>query len=138
MVVITRSRPLIPCCWQQARRSGLTAQAPADVLGEARASLYRWQKQPSPKSTRPHTVRKSKPEPKLALAVECLRKQHPMWGKDKLAPLLWKQDFDCSVSKVGRILKNSSNAAPFNPCRFCAKARNMRPASTNGSMPYAC
>ena len=28
-----------------------------------------------------------------------------MWGKDKLAPLLWKQGIDCSVSKVGRILK---------------------------------
>ena len=41
----------------------------------------------------------------LTLAVERLRKTHPMWDKDKLAPLLWRADFDCSVSKVGRILR---------------------------------
>ena len=113
--------------WQQARRGGLTAQAAADVLGEARASLYRWQKQPSPKSTRPHTVRKSKPEPKLALAVECLRKQHPMWGKDKLAPLLWKQDFDCSVSKVGRILKKLVERGAVQPVPLLRKGSKHAP-----------
>lgn len=91
--------------WQQARRDGLTALAAAQAVSIPRATLYRWQKQRSPKTTRPHTVRKVKPDPKLTLAVECLRKAHPMWGKDKLAPLLWKQGFDCSVSKVGRILK---------------------------------
>ena len=28
-----------------------------------------------------------------------------MWGKDKLAPMLWKVGFDRSVARVGRILK---------------------------------
>ena len=91
--------------WLRARQGGLTAEAAAEVIGEARATLYRWQKQRTPKSTRPHTVRKAKPDPKLALAVERLRKTYPMWGKDKLAPLLWKQGLGCSVSKVGRILR---------------------------------
>lgn len=91
--------------WQQARRDGLTAEAAAQAVGKKRATLYRWQQRFKRHSTRPHTCRTAKPAPKLALAVERLRKQHPMWGKDKLAPLLWKQGFDCAVSKVGRILK---------------------------------
>lgn len=91
--------------WQQAHRDGLTKTAAARAVGTPRATLYRWQKQLTRRSTRPHTVRVSKPEPKLTLAVERLRKRYPMWGKDKLAPLLWKEGFVCSVSKVGRILK---------------------------------
>jgi putative transposase len=91
--------------WQQARRDGLTAEAAARAVGKPRATLFRWAKRISRKSTRPHTARRAKPDPKLTLAVERLRKKHPMWGKDKLAPLLWKQGFDCSVSKVGRVLK---------------------------------
>ena len=91
--------------WQQARRDGLCAKAAAKAVGQARATLYRWQKRLTAKSTRPHTVRIAALDPKLTLAVEQVRKTHPMWGKDKLAPLLWKQGFDCSVSKVGRILK---------------------------------
>jgi putative transposase len=113
--------------WQQARRSGLTAQAAADVLGVARANLYRWLKQPAPKSSRPHTVRKAKPDPKLVLAVERLRKRHPMWGKDKLAPLLWKQGFDCSVSKVGRILKKLVERGVVQPVPLLRKGSKHAP-----------
>jgi transposase InsO family protein len=91
--------------WLQARRDGLTAKAAAEAVGKKLATLYRWQKRCEPKSTRPHKVRKPKDDAKLAIAVERLRKKHPMWGKDRLAPMLWKQGFDCSVSKVGRILK---------------------------------
>lgn len=91
--------------WEQARRDGLTTEAAAKAVGKPRATLYRWQKRLHRRSTRPHTVRGAKPDPKLALAVEQLRKKYPMWGKDKLAPLLWKQGLACSVSKVGRILK---------------------------------
>lgn len=90
--------------WMTARRRGLTAQAAAEVVGEARSTLYRWQKQRTPKSTRPHTARKSKRDPQLVLAVEKLRKQYPMWGKDTLAPLLRRQGFQASVSTIGRIL----------------------------------
>ena len=91
--------------WLEARRNGLTAEAAADAVGVPRSTLARWQNRPVPKSTRPHTVRKPKDDARLAIAVERLRKQHPMWGKDKLAPLLWRQGFETSVSKVGRILK---------------------------------
>ena len=95
----------VVACWQQARRDGLCAKAAAKAVGQPRATPYRWQKRLTAKSTRPHTVRIAALDPKLTLAVEQVRKTHPMWGKDKLAPLLWKQGFDCSVSKVGRILK---------------------------------
>jgi len=91
--------------WQQARRDGLSASAAASAVGRTRATLYRWQKRLARRSTRPHTCRKAKPHPELALTVERLRRQYPMWGKDKLAPLLWRQGFDCSVSRVGRILR---------------------------------
>jgi len=92
--------------WQQARRDGLDAKAAAKAVGKPLSTLYRWQKQPAPKSTRPHNVRKPRRDPKLVLATERLRKQYPMWGKDTLAPLLWREGFDVSVSMVGRILKS--------------------------------
>jgi putative transposase len=90
--------------WLQARRDGLTAEAAARAVGKPRATLYNWHKRLKPKSTRPHNLRKPAVDHGLVLAIERLRKTYPMWGKDKLAPLLWKQGFDCSVSKVGRSL----------------------------------
>ena len=91
--------------WLQARRDGLTAEAAAKAVGKPRSTLSRWARELTPKSTRPHKVRKPKADPKLAIAVERLRKENPMWGKDTLTPLLWDEGFDCSVSMVGRILK---------------------------------
>ena len=130
--------------WRQARRDGLTADTAAKAVGKPRASLYRWQKRLTRRSTRPHTVRAAKPEPELTLAIEHLRKRYPMWGKDKLAPMLWKQGFTCSVSKVGRILKRlvergvvaavpnlrkGSNHAPRKPKRVYAQRlpRQLKP-----------
>jgi putative transposase len=91
--------------WHGARRNGLAATAAAKAVGVPRANRYRWQRELEPRSRRPHRARQACHDPKLALAVEVLRKQYPMWGKDKLAPILWSQGFDCSVSKVGRVLK---------------------------------
>ena len=90
--------------WRQAVRDGLSVAAAAKAVRQPLATLYRWEKQLRPKSTRPHTVRRSKRETKLVLAVERLRKQHPMWGRDKIAPLVWREGFDASVASVGRII----------------------------------
>jgi putative transposase len=90
--------------WLQARRDGLSAEAAARAVGKPRSTLSRWKNELTPKSTRPHKVRKPRREPKLVAAVERLRKASPMWGKDKIAPLLWREGFDCSVSTAGRIL----------------------------------
>jgi putative transposase len=92
--------------WQQARRDGLTAERAALAVDVPLSTLYRWQASDTFKSRRPHRPRKAKRDPKLVLAVERLRHQHPMWGKDKLVALLWREGFDdVSVSMVGRILK---------------------------------
>ena len=44
--------------WHQARRDGLTAKMAARAVGRPLATLYRWQKRLSARSTRPHTFRK--------------------------------------------------------------------------------
>lgn len=90
--------------WRQAVRDGLTVADAAQAVREPLSTLYRWEKQAAPKSTRPLTVRRPKRDTKLVLAVERLRKQQPMWGRDKIAPLVWRQGFEVSVSTVGRIL----------------------------------
>ena len=86
------------------RRDGLSVKAAAAKV--PLSTLYRWQKGCERKSTRSHTVRKPKRDRRLAIAVERLRRKFPMGGKDKLAPLLWREGFDASVSMVGRILKS--------------------------------
>lgn len=90
--------------WRQAVRGGLTVKQAAEAVRVPLSTLYRWEEQTAFKSTRPHTVRKSTRDTKLVLAVERLRKQHPMWGRDKIAPLVWREGFDASVASVGRII----------------------------------
>ena len=38
--------------WRQAMREGLTAAQAAQAVGASRASLFRWEKEPQPKSRR--------------------------------------------------------------------------------------
>ena len=40
----------------------------------------------------------------MSQAVLELREQHPRWGKDKLAVLLRREDWQVSTSMLGRIL----------------------------------
>jgi putative transposase len=102
--------------WQQARRDGLTAERAASAVDVPLSTLYRWQAGEAVKSRRPLNPRKAKRDPKLVLAVERLRQQHPMWGKDKLAPLLRRQGFETvSVSMVGRILKQLVERGAIQP-----------------------
>src|SRR4051812_24653348 len=73
--------------WRQAQRDGPGVAAAARAIGVPLANLYRWENALEPKSKRPHNVRKQRRDPALVAAVERLRRQYPMWGKDKLAPL---------------------------------------------------
>jgi transposase InsO family protein len=91
--------------WATARAHGLTAHAAAAVVGVPASTLYRWQKQAMPGSRRPRHPRKAKWPTDLVQAVERLRLDFPMWGKDKIAPLLAREGFKTSASTVGRILK---------------------------------
>ena len=85
-------------------RNGLTAGQAAAAVGVPRATLYRWEKQPAPKSRRPHRLRCPGWSPALVEAVEQLRLDNPMWGKRKLAVLVRREGFTVSTSTVGRIL----------------------------------
>lgn len=62
-----------------------------------RSTLYRWRDEPTPKSRRPHHVRKPAWSSALPRAVEELRLDNPMWGKRKLAWLLRREGWAVSV-----------------------------------------
>ena len=91
--------------WRRAMADGLTAQQAAKAVGVARSNLYRWEKEPVPRSRRPRTVRKPAWSPALAKAIEDLRADNPMYGKRKLAVLLRRTGVTVSISTVGRILR---------------------------------
>jgi putative transposase len=59
--------------WRAARTDGLSADRAARAVGIARATLYRWEGEPAPKSRRPHRVRAKSWTPALHQAVERLR-----------------------------------------------------------------
>lgn len=90
--------------WRRAIADGLTTARAARAVGYPRASLYRWEKQPQPRSRRPRRLRTRNWPPELVEAVERLRLDHPMWGKAKLGPILRGQGFAVSDATVGRIL----------------------------------
>lgn len=91
--------------WRAAMRDGLDADQAARAVGVPRSTLYRWKEEPEPKSRRPHRLRSRTWSPALRAEVERLRLDFPMWGKDKLGPLLRKAGFTVSNATVGRILK---------------------------------
>ena len=91
--------------WHGARRAGLNADQAAQAVGVPRATLYRWEKAPVPKSRRPHRVRPKNWSAALRAEVERLRLDFPMWGKEKLGPILRNQGFAVSNATVGRILE---------------------------------
>lgn len=90
--------------WRQAMADGLTADQAAKAVGAARANLYRWQKRPTLRSRRPKRIRAKTWTPALVEAVEALRLDHPMWGRDKIGPLIRREGFAVSNATVGRII----------------------------------
>ncbi len=75
-------------------------------------TFYRWKRRYNPKhlesledrSHRPKHLRQPTYSAELIEAVLKLREEYPRWGKEKLAILLHREEFDCSASMVGRIL----------------------------------
>jgi transposase InsO family protein len=92
--------------WRSAMAKGLSAADAAKIVAHPRSTLYRWEKEPEPKSRRPHRPRKATWPPALVQAVEELRADNPMWGKRKLAVLLRREGLAVSLSTLGRILKH--------------------------------
>ena len=118
--------------WRRAIAAGLTTEEAARAVGVSRASLYRWEKEPEPKSRRPLRRRKATWTPELAEAVEALRLDNPMWGKRKLAALLRREDVAVSISTVGRILRKLMDrgiVVPVPTLRRNPGARRFRPTA---------
>ncbi len=61
---------------------GLSSEQGARAVGVPRSTLYRWQKRADPMSRRPRRARQPKRPQGLAEAVERLRLDRPMWGKE--------------------------------------------------------
>jgi putative transposase len=82
-------------------------------FGISPQTFYRWKKRYDPKhietledrSRRPRHIRQPAYSIELVKAVVRLRGEYPRWGKDKLVILLRREEFACSASTVGRILK---------------------------------
>jgi transposase InsO family protein len=101
--------------WRRAMADGLSAAQAAKAVGVGRATLYRWEKEPEPRSRRPHQTRKPAWTPALAKAVEELRADNPMYGKRKLAALLRREGVRTSTSTVGRILRKLMDRGVVTP-----------------------
>lgn len=101
--------------WRTLRSHGLTAEQAARGVGHSRSTLFRWAKALEPKSRRPHTVRPRIWTPKLMQAVQRIRDDNPMWGKQKIVVLLARAGIATSVSTVGRILKSLMDRGVVTP-----------------------
>ena len=126
--------------WRKAMAQGLTSEEAAKAVGVPRATLYRWRERAEPLSRRPRRMRQPTRPQGLAAAVERLRLDHPMWGKEKLGPILRSQSLAASNATVGRIIgdlirRGRVQAVP-------ALIRKGRPtgsrSSVAGSIPRAC
>jgi putative transposase len=90
--------------WLRARADGLDAAQAARAVGVPRSTLYRWEKDATPKSRRPRRIKPKSWTPALRRAVERLRQDFPMWGRAKLGPLLRADGFEISDATIGRII----------------------------------
>ena len=138
--------------WRGAMSKGLSASDAARAVGVARATLYRWEKNPVRRSRRPHRMRRKTWTSAVVRAIERLRDANPMWGKRKLAVLLRREGLAVSVSMVGRILAHLVARGVVTPVpilrrrpggrrfRFSAAERHARrlPKGLKPSRPGEC
>jgi len=91
---------------------GKNARLACRYFGISCQTFYRWKRRYDPKNLKslegrsccPKHVRQPTASSEITEAVRQLREVNPRWGKEKLARLLQKQDYQVSVSMVGRIL----------------------------------
>ena len=112
--------------WRQACCDGLSVKAAARAVGHTLAKLYRWEKQPTPKSRRPKATRKTTWTTELVQAVEHLRLDEPMWGRAKIFVKLEEQGFKASEATVGRIIAHLVKRGVVEPVPTIRKAAKTR------------
>ena len=104
-------------------------------FGISRSTFYRWEQRYDARNPKTLEDRSSVPKrrrqpswgPRELEAVKRVREQYPAWGKDKLAPVLSREDVVLSVSMVGRILTHLKRTRQLvEPPRFGISARRTR------------
>jgi transposase InsO family protein len=105
---------------------GLTGEAAAKAVGVPRATLYRWERQPKRRSSRPHRVRCRNWPSALVRAVERLRQDYPMWGRAKLGPIVRAEGFAVSDATVGRIIRSLVARGVVDPVPALRRRRGPR------------
>ena len=127
--------------WMKLRSYGLTAGQAAAGIDQSRSTLYRWAKAREPKSRRPHRLRQKTWTPALMRAVERIRLDNPMWGKEKITVLLAREGIAASVSTVGRILKSLMERGVVTPVPSLRRrpgGRRFRIMTGKSATPGAC
>jgi putative transposase len=112
--------------WRAAMAAGLTGEAAAKAVGVPRATLYRWERQPKRRSSRPHRVRSKNWPSALVRAIERLRQDYPMWGRAKLGPLARAEGFAVSDATVGRIIQSLVARGVVDPVATLRRRRGPR------------
>ncbi len=123
--------------WQKARSHGLSARQAAQLIGVSRATLYRWARDPEPRSRRPRRLRSPSWTPAMVTAVRDLRTDYPMWGKRKLTVVLNRQGMRISERMVGRILSYLMRRGVVSKAPACA-AEPRAHCGVNARTPSVC
>jgi len=123
--------------WRRAMSAGLTAEEAAAAVGVSRATLYRWRRNPEPRSKRPRRVRRPEWTRAQEQAVLAFRCRYPTWGRRRIGHLLRhpvRRDscaVDISDATVGRILAHLVATGRARPVLcFTATARKRRQRQT--------
>jgi len=136
-----RERLRLLKAWEALRDRGLAGRECSRVLEVPRATVYRWRgrwKRAGPSALEdgprsPKRLRGPTWSPELSQAVLEVRERYPRWGKDKLAILLRRADWQVSNSMVGRILSSLKRRGLLRePPRYAVSASKRR-----ARRPYA-
>ena len=129
--------------WHEARDRGLTAGAAAKAVGVSKRTLFRWQWRQAegrlePARPGPRRSRRANRRPELVRAVEETRKEHPMWGKAKIAAAIAEElrplNLAASESTVGRILADLVKRGAVEPVW---NLRRKAPRAARSRRPWA-
>ena len=101
--------------WRNAMAQGLTSEQAARAVGSPRSTLYRWQKRALPLSRRPRRLRQPRRPQGSSDAVERLRLDHPMWGKESSARSCANRATLHPTPPSGASSARSSGAERFSP-----------------------
>lgn len=123
--------------WMTLRSHGVTAEQAAAGVGQSRSTMFRWAKALEPKSRRPHNVRPRTWTTELVQAVERIRDDNLMWGKEKIVVLLAREGIRTSASTVGRILRHLMDRGVVTPVPTLRRKPGGRRFRVTGKERYA-